>query len=67
MLASAVFTDADVFEDFIEQLLEPCNRWPAPKSVLIMDNASFHRTQKIQRMASAESHFRNAGMLSDKL
>jgi hypothetical protein len=43
-------TDADVFEDFIEQLLQHCNRWPEPKSVLVMDNASFHRTEKIQRM-----------------
>lgn len=45
-------TDANVFEDFIEQLLQHCNRWPEPKSVLIMDNASFHRTEKIQRMCS---------------
>lgn len=43
-------TDANVFEDFIEQLLQHCNRWPGPKSVLIMDNASFHRTENIQRM-----------------
>lgn len=43
-------TDADIFEAFIEQLLQHCNRWPEPKSVLIMDNASFHRTEKIQRM-----------------
>lgn len=43
-------TDGDVFEDFIEQLLQHCNRWPKPKSVLIMDNASFHRTDKIQQM-----------------
>ncbi|KAI2669605.1 transcriptional regulator family: Helix-turn-helix [Penicillium roqueforti] len=45
-------TDAAVFEDFIEQLLQHCNRWPAPKSVLIMDNASFHRTEKLQQMCS---------------
>ncbi len=37
-------TDSEVFEDFIEQLLQHCGRWPEPKSVLIMDNASFHRT-----------------------
>lgn len=40
------------FEDFIEQLLHHCNRWPEPRSVLIMDNASFHRTEKIQQMCS---------------
>jgi transposase len=43
-------TDAEVFEDFIEQVLQHCNRWPEPKSVLVMDNASFHRTENIQRM-----------------
>ncbi|KAK4071524.1 transcriptional regulator family: Helix-turn-helix [Purpureocillium lilacinum] len=33
-------TDAQVFTEFIEQLLPYCGRWPNPKSVLIMDNAS---------------------------
>jgi transposase len=45
-------TDASVFEDFIEQLLQHCNRWPGPKSVLIMDNASFHCTERIKQMCS---------------
>jgi hypothetical protein len=40
-------TDADVSEDFIEQLLQYCNRWPHPNTVLIMDNASLHRTDRI--------------------
>lgn len=48
-------TDADVFEDFIEHLLQHCNRRPAPKSVLIIDNASFHRTENIQRICSDAS------------
>jgi hypothetical protein len=34
-------TDATMFEDFIEQLLQHCGKWPEPKSVLVMDNASF--------------------------
>lgn len=34
-------TDASVFEDFIEQLLQHCGKWPEPKSVIVMDNASF--------------------------
>jgi hypothetical protein len=34
-------TDAAVFEDFIEQLLPHCGRFPEPKSVIIMENASF--------------------------
>jgi transposase len=43
-------TDASMFEDFIEQLLHYCSRWPEPKSVLIMDNASFHRTDQITEL-----------------
>ena len=43
-------TDSEVFEDFIEQLLTHCGRWPEPKSVLIMDNASFHRTERIKQL-----------------
>jgi hypothetical protein len=35
-------TDTEIFANFIEELLPYCGRWPAPKSVLIMDNASFH-------------------------
>lgn len=41
-------TDAAFFEDFIEQLLCHCGRFPEPKSVLVMDNAPFHRTHKIR-------------------
>jgi hypothetical protein len=41
-------TDTEIFESFIEELLLYCGRWPAPKSVLIMDNASFHHLEKIQ-------------------
>lgn len=45
-------TDAAVFEDFIDQLLRHCGRWPEPKSVLIMDNASFHRSDRIEEMCT---------------
>ncbi|TVY85511.1 hypothetical protein LSUE1_G004892 [Lachnellula suecica] len=38
-------TDTAIFEDFIEQLLHHCSRWPEPKSILIIDNASFHSTR----------------------
>jgi hypothetical protein len=31
-------TDAAVFEDFVDELLRHCGRWPEPKSVLVMDN-----------------------------
>lgn len=43
-------TDGEVFEDFIEQLLPHCGRWPEPKTVLIVDNASFNRTERIEQL-----------------
>jgi transposase len=43
-------TDGAVFEEFIEQLLPLCGKWPEPKSVLVMDNASFHHTERIEQM-----------------
>lgn len=49
ILLSRVFqgtTEGDIFEDFIEQLLPHYGRWPEPKSVIVMDNASFHRTER---------------------
>jgi hypothetical protein len=39
-------TDAAIFEDLIEQLLCHCGRYSEPKSVIIMDNASFHHTKR---------------------
>jgi len=45
-------TDTTVFEDFIEQLLHHCGKWPKPKSVLIMDNASFHRSNTIDQLCA---------------
>lgn len=45
-------TDASVFEDFIDQLLRHCGRWPEPKSVLVMDNAWFHNTERITQMCA---------------
>ena len=44
------FTDSTLFEDFIEQLLPLCGRWPEPNSVLVMDNASFHHTERIEQL-----------------
>jgi DDE superfamily endonuclease len=46
-------TDGAVFEDFIGQLLSHCGRWPEPNSVLAMDNASFHHTERIKQMRDA--------------
>lgn len=46
-------TDSSVFEDFIKRLLAHCGRWPEPKSVLIMDNASFHHSERVAQLCSA--------------
>ncbi|RKK26451.1 hypothetical protein BFJ66_g17116 [Fusarium oxysporum f. sp. cepae] len=43
-------TDSAKFEEFIEQLLHHCGKWPEPNSVLVMDNASFHRSPVIEQM-----------------
>jgi hypothetical protein len=43
-------TDSVVYEDFIEQLLQHCGRWPGPRSVIVMDNASFHHTDRLDQM-----------------
>lgn len=45
-------TDAAVFEDFIQQLLKHCGKWPEPKSVIVMDNASFHHSDRIKGMCA---------------
>ena len=42
-------TDRTVFENFIEQLFTHCGRWPEPRSVLVMDNASFHHMERIEQ------------------
>ena len=43
-------TDGSVFEEYIRELLLHCGRWPQPKSVLVMDNASFHHRPNIKQM-----------------
>ena len=54
-------TDSDLFEDFIAQLLHHCGRYPEPKSVIIMDNASWHHSERIVRMC------RDAGVVAEYL
>lgn len=49
-------TDSTVFEDYIEQLLHHCRPYPEPNSVLVMDNATFHHTERIEQM------YANAGI-----
>lgn len=71
-------TDATVFEDFIEQPLPHCGRFPEPKSVIIMDNAE-NPAQGFEsflewcidivgaRDSSAAGHFRHAGVTVEDL
>jgi len=56
ILLSRIFqgtTDSTVFEDFIEELLLHCGKWPEEYSVLVMDIAPFHRSERIQQMCDA--------------
>ncbi|KAI9148659.1 hypothetical protein HJFPF1_08368 [Paramyrothecium foliicola] len=46
-------TDAELFEDFVKELLHYCGTWPEPKSVLVMDNASWHQKEKIEEICDA--------------
>ena len=51
VILSRVFqdsTDAPVFEEFIEELLLYYGKWPELKSVLIIDTASFHYSDRIE-------------------
>lgn len=43
-------TDSEFFGNFIEQLLSLRGRWPESQSVLVMNNASFHHTDRITQM-----------------
>ena len=45
-------TDTGVSKDFLSQLLQHCGRWPEPKSVLVVDNASFHHSDRIAQMCA---------------
>ena len=55
ILLSRVFqgaTDGYLFEDYIVELLRSCTPYPGPRSVVIMDNASFHHNPTIQAMCA---------------
>lgn len=45
-------TNSSIFKDFTEELLHHCGRWPEPKSVLIMDNASFYYSERVEQLCS---------------
>lgn len=53
VLYSRIFpgtTDSTLFESFIRGLLPHCGQWPDENSVLIMDNASIHHSERIEQM-----------------
>jgi hypothetical protein len=58
-------TDAAFFEDLIQQLLQHCGRWPEPKSVLVMDNASFHHSERVKQLLRHRLPFSSAVNLND--
>lgn len=62
-IAISTFTgtcDGDMFEDFlIDELLPLCNAYPAPQSVVILDNASIHHSN-IERI---QAQFNRRGVL----
>jgi hypothetical protein len=41
-------TDASVLENVIEQLPQHHLKWREPKSVIVMDNASFHHSARVE-------------------
>jgi transposase len=50
-------TDGTMSENLIEQLLHPCNPFSQPRSIITMENASFHhseRTKQIRRDAGVK-------------
>ena len=45
-------TNAIFFKDFINKLLHYYGKWLEPKSVIIIDNTSFHHSENIKAMYS---------------
>jgi hypothetical protein len=43
----------NLFDAFIERLLDMMNPWPLPNSVIILDNASIHKSANIEAMVNA--------------
>lgn len=54
-------TNTHLFDLYIEQLLQHCGRYPEPKSVLVMDNASWHFSPRMMEMCA------DAGVLVEEL
>jgi hypothetical protein len=44
---------SDIFYDFIDGLLDHMNPFPQPNSVILMDNASIHKSVELQHLIEA--------------
>ncbi|KAF8601490.1 hypothetical protein BDV93DRAFT_445584 [Ceratobasidium sp. AG-I] len=42
-----------IFNDFVSGLLHEMNPFPAPRSVIVMDNASIHKSNALREMVEA--------------
>ncbi len=45
--------NTELFMVFIKDLLEKMNPYPAPNSVIVMDNCSIHKDPRIREMIEA--------------
>ena len=45
-------TNGEIFEEFMRDLLPYCNPFPERRSVVVLDNASIHRSPSIEQMCS---------------
>jgi transposase len=43
------------FNSFVEALLKNMNQFPQPNSVVVMDNASIHKSQELHQMIEERS------------
>lgn len=44
---------AELFEDFLENdILPNCTPYPGPRSIIIMDNATIHRSDRVQELCA---------------
>ena len=41
-------TDSAIFNDFIMELVQYCGKYPGPRSVIVMDNASIHHSEELR-------------------
>ena len=48
--AAAYMTET--FNNFVEELLLYMNPFPGPQSVLVMDNASIHKSERLEEMCA---------------